>query len=116
MPSEIKNDLGTIAFYDAAIAMLAGLAVVECYGVVGMAATRATDGLSELLKRENISRGVKVTTQGDQVAIDLYVIVEYGTSITAVSSSVIDTVKYKVESLMGISVARVNVHVQGVRV
>ena len=116
MPAELKNDMGTVVFFDAAISMLAGLSVVECYGVVGMAATRATDGLSELLKRENLSRGVKVTTNGDEVAIDLYIIVEYGTSISAVCSSIIDTVKYKVESLMGIHVFCVNVHVQGVRV
>ena len=95
---------------------MAGMTVVECYGIVGMAATKATDGLIELLKRDNLSRGVRVTTRDDQVTIDLYVIVEYGISITAVCKSVIETVKYKVETFLGIPVESVNVHVQGVRV
>ena len=61
MPARIQNELGKITFSDLAIASLAGMTAVECYGVVGMASTKATDGLNELLKRENLARGVKVT-------------------------------------------------------
>ena len=65
---------------------------------------------------ENLARGVKVTTADDSVMIDLYVIVEYGISINAVCTSVLDTIKYKVETLMGIHVSKIHVHVQSVRV
>ncbi len=116
MPARIENELGKITFSDLAIASLAGMTAVECYGVVGMASTKATDGLIELLKRENLARGVKVTTADDSVMIDLYVIVEYGISINAVCTSVLDTIKYKVETLMGIPVTKIHVHVQSVRV
>ena len=116
MPARIQNELGKITFSDLAIASLAGMTAVECYGVVGMASTKATDGLNELLKRENLARGVKVTTADDSDMIDLYVIVEYGISINAVCTSVLDTIKYKVETLMGIHVSKIHVHVQSVRV
>lgn len=89
---------------------------MECYGIVGMASKRATDGLVELLGRENLSRGVKVHTHDDQITIDLYVIVEYGISIAAVARNIIETVKYNVENFTGMNVNRVNVMVEGVRV
>ena len=116
MPARIQNELGKITFSDLAIASLAGMTAVECYGVVGMASTKATDGLNELLKRENLARGVKVTTADDSVMIDLYVIVEYGISISAVAAAIIETVKYKVEHYTGIPVGRVNVCVEDIRV
>ncbi len=116
MPARIENELGKINFSDLAIASLAGMTAVECYGVVGMASRKATDGLIEMLKRENVARGVKVTTTDDSVMIDLYIIVEYGISINAVCSSLLDTIKYKVETLLGIPVTKIHVHVQSVRV
>ena len=110
------NSYGKISVTDESIAQVVGHTALECYGVVGMASTKATDGLIELLKRENLARGVKVTTSNDSVMIDLYVIVEYGISINAVCTSVLDTIRYKVETLMGIPVTNIHVHVQGVRV
>ena len=116
MPASIENDLGKITMSDNSIASLVGLSACECYGVVGMASTKATDGLFELLKRENLARGVRVSTADESVMIDLYIIVEYGISINAVCTSVLDTIKYKVENQMGIPVGNIHVHVQGVRV
>lgn len=110
------NALGEIVITDEVIATLAGISAIECYGIVGMASKRATDGLVELLGRENLSRGVKVHTQGDQITIDLYVIVEYGISIAAVAKNIIETVKYNIENFTGMSVNKVNVMVEGVRV
>ena len=81
-----------------------------------MASKRATDGLIELLGMENLSRGVKVATQGNEVTIDLFIIVEYGISIAAVAQNIIDTVKYNVEKLTGVTVDKVNIKVEGVRV
>ena len=64
----------------------------------------------------SLGRGVKVRQNGEKVDIDLFIIVEYGISISAVAASIIETVKYKVEHLTGISVGRVNVCVEDIRV
>lgn len=116
MAIKTTNSLGSIVISDEAIATLAGAAAIECYGIVGMASKRATDGLVELLKKENLSRGVKVTTTNNEIKIELYVIVDYGISMSAVAQNIIDTVKYNVEKYIKNSVSSVNVIVQGVRV
>ncbi|HHW69796.1 MAG TPA: Asp23/Gls24 family envelope stress response protein [Clostridiales bacterium] len=111
-----SNELGEITISNEVIATLAGISAIESYGVVGMASKKATDGLAELLGHENLTRGVKVSTQDDNIFIDLFIIVEYGVSIITVAKNVIDRVKYNVENLTGMTVKEVNVMVQGVRV
>ena len=116
MGAKIVNELGVIEITDEVLSILAGITAIECYGIVGMASKRATDGLVELLGRDNLSRGVRVHTQGDEIIIDIFIIVEYGISIAAVAKNVIDTVKYNVETLTGLKVNKVNITVEGVRV
>ena len=117
MECKITNDLGTIYINEDVILRLAGHAAMECYGIVAMSAKRATDGLVEWLGRENLSRGVQVRlTENGELDVDLFIIVEYGISISAVAASIIETVKYKVEKLAGIPVGRVNVCVEDIRV
>jgi uncharacterized alkaline shock family protein YloU len=116
MAIKTVNELGNMEISDDVVASIAGIATIGCAGIVGMASVRASDGLAELLKRENLARGVKVSTQGDRINIDLYVIIEYGISMVAVANNVIDAVRYNVESMTGVSVDTVNVCVQGVRV
>jgi len=114
--AKIVNELGVIEITDEVLSILAGITAIECYGIVGMASKRATDGLVELLGRDNLSRGVRVHTQGDEIIIDIFIIVEYGISIAAVAKNVIDTLKYNVETLTGLKVNKVNITVEGVRV
>lgn len=116
MTAKITNPLGALVISDDVIATLAGVAAIECYGIVGMASKRATDGIVELLGRENLSKGVKIRTQGEDVFIDLFIIVEYGISIAAVAQTVIETVKYKVEHFTGLNVEKVNITIESVRV
>lgn len=116
MGARKTNALGEIIIADEALAIIAGVSAIECYGIVGMASKRATDGIVELLGRENLSKGIKVHTQNNEVIIDLYIIVEYGISIAAVANNVIDTVKYNIENFTGMDVKKVNVSVEGVRV
>ncbi|MEA4882108.1 MAG: Asp23/Gls24 family envelope stress response protein [Clostridia bacterium] len=116
MGKELSTGLGQITMSDDAIAALAGMAATECYGLVGMASRTFTDGIAELLGRENISRGVEVHVEGDDVWVHLYIIVEYGTRITVVAGNVMDKVKYVLETSTGLHVAGVNITVQGVRV
>jgi len=110
------NALGEIVISDEVLATLAGVTAVKCYGIVGMASKRASDGIVQLLGIENLSRGVKVQTTEDDIEIDLYIIVEYGVSISTVAKNVIETVKYSVENYTGLTVDRVNVFVESVRV
>lgn len=103
--------LGRIEISPEAIASLANHAVLKSYGVVGMASPR----LTRFLNRES-QRGVEVQMIDDTIVIDLYVVVEYGTRISEVAHNIMGNVKYAVEKALGVPVAQVNVHVQGLRV
>ena len=116
MDCKFATDLGLVTVDDDVLVRVAGYAALDCYGIVGMASKRSTDGIVQLMGRENIGRGVKIRTSGDQVDIDLFIIVEYGISISAVAASIIETVKYKVERFAGVPVGRVNVCVEDIRV
>ncbi len=109
-----KTPLGRIEISPTAVAHLASAAVVSCYGVVGMASPDLRGGIAELLNRD-LHRGVRVQHVNDQFTIDLYVIIQYGTRISEVALNIMRNVKYRVEKSLGIPVARVNVHVQGLR-
>jgi uncharacterized alkaline shock family protein YloU len=113
---EISNSLGKIDISEEVIATIAGIAAVECYGLIGMASRKISDGFVELLRRESLSKGVQVRIQENEVVIDLYIIVGYGIRISEVASNVIDKVRFTVENMTGLPVAAVNVNVQGVRV
>ncbi|HHY92531.1 MAG TPA: Asp23/Gls24 family envelope stress response protein, partial [Firmicutes bacterium] len=67
MLSENRTEYGKVAIGDEVIATLAGAAAMECYGLVGMASRRITDGFVELLGRDNWSRGVEVKLEDEQV-------------------------------------------------
>jgi uncharacterized alkaline shock family protein YloU len=116
MSCKIKNKYGTINIENEVVARIAGMAAMECYGVVGMATKSVKDGLVHLLKIESLTKGIKIKADDKAINIDLHVIAEYGTNITAICESLISTVKYKVEETCGLAVARVNVYVEGLRV
>ncbi|HZJ82907.1 MAG TPA: Asp23/Gls24 family envelope stress response protein [Clostridia bacterium] len=116
MSAKKTNSLGEIVISDDVMATLAGISAIECYGIVGMASKRATDGIVELLGRENLSKGVKVHTQDEDISIELYIIVEYGISIATVANNMIETVKYNIENFTGMNVKKVDVTVEGIRV
>ena len=116
MSAKLENQYGTISIENEVIARIAGLTAVDCYGIVGMAAKNMKDGLVQLLKRESLKKGIRINVNEEQISIDLHIIVEYGTNITAIAENIISTVKYKVETVCGIAVEQVNVFVEGVRV
>ena len=106
---------GRIEVSPTAIASIANEAVLTCYGVVGTAAKDVVTGIANVLSRDS-KRGIAVRIQNGQIIIDVYVIIEYGTRIAAVARSVINVVKFSVERALGVPVAEVNVHVEGLRV
>ncbi len=116
-----ETKLGYISIDDNVIATVAGLAAIECYGIVGMAALNVADGLFGLLKKENLTRGINISYNTNEefcntIKIELHVIVSYGTNIAAIGDTLIETVKYSVENSTGLNVTKVDVFVEGIKV
>lgn len=107
---------GKIEVSSRAIATVAGRAVAECYGVVGIAARRPRFAAVELLREEEYRRGVEVRFTDDHVAIEVYVVLEHGLRVTEVAHNIMESVKFAVERALGLRVVRVNVSVQALRV
>ena len=107
---------GSIIIETDVIAKIAGYIATGCYGVVGMAYRSRSDEFASLLKRESLTKGIKVTVADKKVSLDIHVIVEYGVNINAVCNSIISNVKYQVNKMTGLDVESVNVFVEGFRV
>lgn len=110
-----ETTIGRIEISPMAVATIAANSVRQAYGIVGLAGKNAADQLLGQLAGD-VHRGVDVRIQREVVTIDLYVIIEYGTRIVTVAHSVQNLVKFNVEQALGLPVASVNVHVQGLRV
>lgn len=117
MAVKIKTQAGTIEISNDVIATVVGGAATDIYGIVGMASkNQIKDNLNEILGKENYSRGVVVRQEENGVAVDVYIMVSYGTKISEVSRNVQEKVKYNLETMLGVVANSVNVFVQGVRV
>lgn len=113
--SEETNSYGRISISPRAIASVAAHASMRTYGVVGMAPKNLVDGLANALARDP-RHGVEVSFEGRTIVVDLYVVVEYGTRLASVATSVANGVQYQLEQSIGLPVAAVNVHVQDLRI
>lgn len=117
MSIELQTKHGQIEISIDVVATIAGGAAVDCYGIVGMASkNQLKDGLSEMLRKENFTKGVIVRQENEQVHIDMFIIVSYGTKISEVAHNVQSKVKYTLDQTVGLAVDSVNIFVQGVRV
>ena len=117
MSIEMSTKYGQIDISNDVLAIIAGGAAVDCYGIVGMASKhQIKDGISEILRKENFSKGVVVRQVEDELHIDMYIIVSYGTKISEIAHNVQSKVKYTLNQTVGLSVESVNIFVQGVRV
>ena len=112
----IDSKLGEVSVDNNVVAQIAGAVATKCYGVVGMAAKSKKDGIVSLLKMENISRGIQVSTADNGIVINMGIIVEYGVNINAICDSIINNVRYKLEHNTGLKVNKINVQVEWVRV
>ena len=115
MSVNTSNAYGKISISDLAIAKVASHTAMESYGIVEMVSRRFTDSLATLLKKDGGGKGIKVTTYGNRIGVDVYVIMKYGVSITAVAESLKEAIKYKVEAFTGMIVDTINVNVIGVK-
>lgn len=117
MKGSMSTDLGIITIDPEVIAKYAGSVAVECFGIVGMAAVNMKDGLVKLLKKESLTKGIQVgISDENKITLNFHVIVAYGVSISAVTDNLISNVKYKVEEFTGMSVDKINIYIEGVRV
>jgi len=108
---DISNNLN---ISEEVIGIIAGLAAAEIEGVSGMT-LGIVDGINQILgSNKRYSKGVKIELIGNEVTIDLYVIVKYGVKIPDVAFSIQNAVKASVESMTGLSVNAVNINVQGI--
>ncbi len=115
LPLSLNQDgdsTGTITYANEVIAIISGVAANEVEGIAGMC---TSGGISEVFGRnKNITKGVKVEIGSEEASVDLYVVVEYGTPIQTAALNVQENVRKAIESMTGLHVVRVDVHVQGV--
>lgn len=103
---------GTITYANEVVAVIAGVAANEVEGVAGMCA--ASTGIADVFSRnKSITKGVKVDVGTEEVSVDLYLNVEYGTPIQTAATNVQESVRKSIETMTGLHVVRVDVHVQG---
>ncbi len=107
---------GIIAIESDAIAKIVGIVATGCYGVVGMAHRSKTDEFASLLKKDSITKGIKVSINDKKVSLDVHIIVQYGVNINVICESIISNVKYQVKNMTSLDVDSVNVYVEGTRV
>ena len=112
---EETTTLGSINISPHAVATIAYHATLESYGVVGVAPKNLVEGLTHTITRVP-TRGVSVHYDGDDIDIEIYVVVEYGTRITSVADSIANTVRYHVEKALGLRVNSIDIHIAGLRV
>ncbi|MGM0419384.1 MAG: Asp23/Gls24 family envelope stress response protein [Bacillota bacterium] len=116
MSKEWQTQYGKVVVNKEVIAKIAGLAAMECYGLIGMSSRNVQDGLADLLGWENLTKGITVNIEDDVVSIELNIIVVFGTNIQQVAANAMERVNYVVNEKLGIEVSRVDINVQGVRV
>ena len=108
-----RSILGSIRIADEVVSIIAGLAATEVDGIAGMSGGIA-GGIAEMLGRKNFAKGVKVEVGEKEAAVDLYIIVKYGVRIPDIALAVQENVKQAIETMTGLSVVEVNIHIQGV--
>ena len=114
LPLPGEDEGGHIRIANEVVSVIAGIAAMEIDGVAGMASGGLVGGISEMLGRKNLGKGVKVEVGERECTIDIYIIVHYGVRIPQVAERVQDNVKRAVENMTGLRVRGVNIHIQGV--
>lgn len=116
MKGSVDTHMGNVFVDNNVIAEYAGNVALECYGVVGMASVNLKEGVTGILKRDSIAKGITVSLENNKLTVNLHLIVAFGVSIMAVANNVMSEVKYNVEQFAGLDVEKVNVFIEGVSV
>lgn len=111
-----QTPYGGINISTSAIASIVGNAVIECYGVVGLASKQTLrENINELLKQESYSRGILVVKGSAGYEINVYIIIAVGVKITEVISEVQKKIKYVLSKTFDLKFTAINVYVQGIK-
>ncbi len=113
---EEKKNKASVRIDTEVIAQYAGAEAKSCFGIVGLGAVSQKDGFARILKSDRVSKGVSVSVKDNKITIDFHIIVAYGVSIQAVTENLIENVTYQVETFTGMTVEKINIFVEGVRV
>lgn len=109
---KLQTEKGLVSISSEVFSNITGAAATNCYGVKGMAVRSTTDGLVHLLRRESMSKGVKVTYHDDgTISLELHIIVDNGVNLKAVSRSIMSEVRYNVSRYTGVTVRTVDVFI-----
>ena len=107
-----ENENGSVNVSTSVYTDIVGTAVINCFGVKGMAARSLSDGLYHLLRRESVGKGVHVQfNEDDTISIDLHIIVDNNVNLNAVGASIISEVRFVVTNCTGTEVRAVNVYI-----
>lgn len=112
-----ENENGSVNVSTSVYTDIVGTAVINCFGVKGMAARSLTDGVYHLLRRESVGKGVHVQfNEDDTISIDLHIIVDNNVNLNAVGASIISEVRYVVTNCTGTEVRAVNVYIDSMMI
>ena len=117
-PSDVKlneNPNGTVSFATEVVATIAGLAATEVDGVASMISPSA--GLADMFSRKsnrNLTKGVRIDLEDNRVSVDITITVDYGSPVPDVARNIQENVKKAIETMSGLDVRNVDVHVTGI--
>jgi len=117
-PSDVKlneNPDGTVSFATEVVATIAGLAATEVDGVASMSSP--STGFADMFSRKNtrnFTKGVRIDLDGNKVTVDITIVVDYGSPVPDVARSIQENVKKAIETMSGLDVRSVDVHVSGI--
>jgi len=112
-----ENNNGSVNVSTNVYTEIVGTAATNCFGVKGMAARSLTDGVYHLLRKESVSKGVRVHFHEDgTISIDLHIVVDNNVNLNAVGASIIEQVRYEVTKCTGTEVRAVNVYIDSMMI
>lgn len=109
-----QEQFGTITFANEVIATIAGLAACDIPGVAGMSGG-FVGGITEMLGKKNLSKGVKVAVEDNKVTVDFQIIVDYGVRVPEVCANIQESVTKAIETMTGLAIEAINIVIQGVK-
>lgn len=111
---EENEDVGNIRISVDVVSTIASIATSEIKGVAGMYSSFANGIVNKLGAKKNLTKGVKVEMMENLAAIDVYIVVDYGVRIPELAWEIQESVKNNVETMTGLEVDKVNIHIEGV--
>ena len=112
-----ENSNGSVNVSTNVYTEIVGTAASNCFGVKGMAARSLTDGVYHLLRKESVSKGVRVHFhEDDSISVDLHIVVDNNVNLSAVGASIIEQVRYEVTKCTGTEVRAVNVYIDSMMI